>query len=320
MLAGIFVFGSDVVTGNRSSALWNPSEERAYWLDRIDERGERIAYGEFVKQTQDGANEYQHVRAHLMGEILFEVRGAQGIAICDENFGFGCFHGFFSAGFASMGSDFVRSADKVCVERFGPLGTGCQHGIGHGIVEYLGHTDVSKALELCDDTTQVVPLLGCTSGVFMETNTPFTTLPDEQPLPPVAFSQERPFSMCEEVDERFKESCYYELAGWWETVLLGDVAKMGALCSEVADIKYQRTCTLGIGNIVGHTSGYVVEESVRRCELLPAGLHTWCRAGVAWSMYSNPEHHTKYIQVCEGLSPKEFAVCTEYTNLAEYES
>lgn len=292
--------------------------DRHYWLDKLETGSPSGVYADFVAQNSNVPIGVQHVRAHVIGEALFEVLGIEGIAVCDSNFGFGCFHGLFTVGFASEGESFVEDADAFCVEKYGVLGTGCQHGIGHGIVEYVGRDRLNDALALCERTSQPTPLLGCTSGVFMEHNTPFTVIPGVEPLPPYPYSNEQPYSRCNDVPEEYKKSCYYELGGWWEVVLKGDKKKMGELCDALLNETYRESCALGVGNIIGPTSNYNIEESARSCDLIPERIQVQCYAGAAWSMHANPEFTHRAELLCDYLQDdSEKSSCRQSYNLAQ---
>lgn len=296
---------------------YNAFEDRTYWIKQIKTSGAEEAYQKFVEENNDSLFEVQHIRAHVMGEALFETEDIHGIAICDANFGFGCFHGLFTVGFASRGNIFIQESNAMCLDRYGPLGTGCQHGIGHGIVEYVGHDNLTDALNLCDETSQPTPLLGCTSGVFMEHNTPFTVLPGEETQEPYRFVEEKPYAACNTVDERHLESCYYELGGWWEVVLKGDKLKMGRLCSEISNSKLRNMCALGLGNIIGPTNSYDVVQSSVLCQQMPENVVAFCHAGAAWSLFSNPKFSEKATDICDALDGAQQEICMQNYNLAQ---
>ena len=320
VVAGVFVVQYDNVFENApaySGALpFDAARDRARFIQSIKTYGPRDAYEQFVEANSRAPLSVRHVRAHVMGEALFETQEIKGIAVCDSNFGFGCFHGLFTVGFASQGRPFVRQADAFCVDRYGVWGTGCQHGIGHGIVEYVGRDRLNDALELCEETSQPTPLLGCTSGVFMEFNTPLTVIPGEEPPEPLPFREEAPYGACEDVPERYRASCYYELGGWWEVVVAGDKEKMGQLCARVADSHLRDMCALGVGNIIGPTTQYDVAQSSDTCRRLPAEVVTLCHAGVAWSMYANPAYRDRAVSMCAQLPERERRTCERTYNLA----
>ncbi|MBL4644797.1 MAG: hypothetical protein JKX80_02940 [Candidatus Pacebacteria bacterium] len=315
-LSLLFLSNERDVASQIEPATYAAQEDLSFWIKEIQKKGADSSYKKFIDSNKSAPLGVQHIRAHVMGEALFSTEEINGIAICDSNFGFGCFHGLFTVGFASRGRSFIKEADTTCVARYGVFGTGCQHGIGHGIVEYTGPDRLNEALSLCKETSQPTPLLGCTSGVFMEHNTPFTVLPGEALPEPYPFSEEHPYGACNEVDSEYQESCYYELGGWWEVVLKGDKLKMGELCSEIADTQLRDMCALGLGNIIGPTNEYSVEKSSALCSSIPENVQTLCHAGAAWSMFSNPNFSDRAKDMCENLSSMEKEICLESYDLA----
>jgi hypothetical protein len=292
------------------------ASEIEHWKERADIAGSASAYREFVGDNIKADFDVQHLRAHIIGEALYAGEGIDGIKTCDSSFGFGCFHGLFGVGFVDEGEAFIKKADTICVEQFGPLGTGCQHGIGHGILEYTGHQRLNDALSLCKHTTQIRPLLGCTSGVFMEYNTPLVLLPDNTQDQPKPFDEDKPYGPCDFVVSEFQISCYFELAPWWHQMLDKDIARMGALCADIQTSSLRIACSLGIGNIIGTTSNYEIITSKQLCNQTPSDIQTFCRAGAAWSMFANPEHSHKAPQMCADLSSVERETCNAYTDLS----
>src|SRR3989338_2641211 len=151
---------------------FNSSDIHKAWSARIDSIGTARAYGEFKEAYEAQDSKFQHLAAHVMGSLLYEKEGLAGLGICDATFAFGCYHSFFGSAVSKEGIGAIKDFDRICMEKFGPWGTGCPHGIGHGILEYMGHEKLDEALAACAHTTQKHPLLGCTSGVFMEYNFP----------------------------------------------------------------------------------------------------------------------------------------------------
>ena len=135
----------------------------------------------------------------------------------------------------------------------------------------------------------------------MEFNTPLTILPDVESLEPYPFQEETPYAACEDIPDVYKDSCYYELGGWWEVVLKGNKEKMGELCNRISDTHLKGMCALGVGNIVGPTAQYSISQSSEICGRMPHDIITLCHAGAAWSMFSNPEFSDRAPQMCDTL-------------------
>ena len=82
------------------------------------------------------------------GDALYHTTSLKGIHICDSKFGFGCYHSFLEEAITDKGLSAINDLDNECSKQFSKGGS-CQHGIGHGILSYLGDDKLSQALTLC---------------------------------------------------------------------------------------------------------------------------------------------------------------------------
>lgn len=280
---------------------------RAYWADRITDRGAHDTYAEFKVQNNEMPLARQHFSAHVIGELIADSLGAEGVKVCDASFAFGCYHGLFGSIIARGGEGEVTRLNAACLAAYGPLGTGCQHGIGHGILEYTGYARLTDALALCGQTTETVPLLGCSSGVFMEFNAPLTGPAGELAPMDRSFNPEQPYYPCTAVPERYRASCYYELGGWLHRAV-GEYEKVGTLCSALASSNRMH-CFLGVGAMIAPVEGYEVEKAGARCDMFAASDRRACRAGVWWSFYQVPEFRNEADTACMYGDRQEQAAC-----------
>lgn len=298
----------------------NAQEEKIKWLKRVDKIGVENAYKEFKDAYIESNFGIQHTVAHIFGSLLYEKVGLKGIAICDSTFAFGCFHSFFGAVLADQGPDVIKDLDKTCIEKYGPLGTGCQHGIGHGLMEFMGHNNLIKALDACGYTTQKIRKFGCTSGVFMEYNVPLTldSVQAVTQTQPREFDLRHPYYPCPDVPDKFEESCYYELGQWWDKVFNMDYVKLGQLCGEIENRVNKESCFLGVGNVAAPSSQYIVEETINKCHKMPNQRgELICRAGASWSFFASPEYRNLAPDVCKGLTPDNRFTCTKESDLTK---
>lgn len=276
---------------------------RDFWLARAERDGGAVAYEAFKYANNAAAIGEQHLASHVMGNVLYETEGIEGVVVCDNAFGFGCFHGLFSIALASEGVEAVNELDAACVDRFGVLGTGCMHGIGHGILEYVGYDQIGQALDLCKQTTQLVSILGCTSGVFMEHNTPLEEDTNGL-LRSVAreFSSTDPYGVCDGI-EQAQDSCYFELAAWWALALDEDWGRMEELCSALSDTRNRQFCFLGFGHALGTMVSYDTGKILPVCEAVnDAAGSTLCRAGAYWALFANSKLDDAESKLCDGAT------------------
>lgn len=128
-------------------------------------KGAKVAYDEL--KAKYATNQTQtHDLAHVVGRIAYDQLGAQGFAICDANFAFGCYHGLLEELITKQGLGGTLDARAAC-NSLSPRGQviSCLHGIGHGVMGYRGN--LTKALTDCaafsaDERTY------CYDGSYME--------------------------------------------------------------------------------------------------------------------------------------------------------
>lgn len=297
----------------------DPVVAAAYWAQQIKIHGAEAAYAEFKIKNAQSAERGRHLSAHIIGEKIFESEGVSGIRFCDASFSFGCYHGFFGHVFAREGVESITELDAVCVRAFGLLGTGCQHGIGHGVLEYVGYQNISKALAFCEKTTKSAPLLGCVSGVFMEYNMPLVGISDALVPENRTFSEETADEPCRLVADSYKKSCYFELGGWLQSALYNDDVYVGEVCRSFSP-EWRPLCFQGFGAMIPQREGYDAERSVAVCDTFGGEDALFCRAGVAWAMYSVPEYRHKTESACAYRDTAMRERCMKLADLTEGKS
>lgn len=279
--------------------------ERERWETRIAAAGPKRAYTEFKQYYATRGFRAQHSRSHLFGELLYRAGGADAITICDPSFGdFGCEHGFTVAAIAGRGVHAIAEINDACIRtlKTNQFVTSCQHGIGHGILEYLGRDRLLDALEVCPPPPDGNPFSGCAIGVFMEYNVPSGLAADASVQNIRTFDPAKPDHPCPALPERFQRPCYHQLPQWWEKVMAGDYARIGRLCAAVTDAAVREACFRGIGNVAGPSSGYNVAETVRRCREIPDQTgEVICRQTAAGGFYSVPAYRQRAPALCAGM-------------------
>lgn len=281
--------------------------ERTQWQERIRVAGAAAAYEEFKQAYGALAFGRRHTLAHLWGELLFAADGFDGVAVCDSAFEFGCYHGFFTAAVGAGGIGILPELDRAC--RSESLPSACQHGIGHGILEYFGHGNLVKALEACAAVPQTEPVAGCTAGVFMEYNLPITLTSDgdaRMQFRPV--DEENPYAPCPNLPREFRQSCYHELVQLWDRYY--EYRTIGELCHALEEPAERDACFQGAGNIAAPSSGYDVATAMEKCQQMPSDDgRTICRITSSWSFWAQEQYRHLAPEPCRGLAPEEVTRC-----------
>ncbi len=287
--------------------------ESSLWANRIDVVGGEKAYQEFVRNYASKPFDKQHAGAHIMGLLLYEKMGIAGLSACDPSFAFGCYHSFFGRAIAEEGTYIISKLAEECRSRYGEMGTGCEHGIGHGIMEYVGSGKLTYALELCEKTKQKNPLFGCTSGVFMEYNDPTTFEKG------IAHRTRRPIhpdnlqEPCDTVPERYRTSCYFEIPLWWKNVLGKNYEKIGNLCDKAVATEEKEACFKGWGTVVAENVDYEPIRARDICTMIDNNRGAlFCQLGVALRFFGTGKHEEEGKEMCNYIGEDLSAQCRQF--------
>ena len=273
------------------------------------------AYVEFKVDNKKRSQQVQHLDAHLVGEQLYETVGINGFTICDGTFGFGCFHGFLGSAIADRGVSVVPELDAACVQAYGVQGLGCSHGIGHGLVSYFGYNtaDILKSLDMCSTLSWGKPYGGCRDGVFMEYT--FRTMETEGNNRTREFSSTTKYEPCKSVPSDSEESCYFSLPAWWSDVLRSESKRfvdVSTYCHGVPGAANITSCFRGIGYAEAPIVSFSYDAGIQQCDTYQGTSRLWCREGLAWAFYADPDLRDHVPQICtEGLSASDAKKCID---------
>ena len=287
-----------------SSAIRGMGPEKAYSLLR-----------EGILQKPYGQ---QHAIVGLFGEVLYKDLGIEGLIWCDDAYGFGCYHGFFEKAITRKGIDILYDLDAACVSKFGLLGLGCPHGIGHGLGEYLGPGNLAQQLDYCKGLSWKGALFGCQSGVFMEYNFPSLALNGTSQIKTRPWDEAHAEAPCDHVDNQFRRACYFELTAWWQEVLSKNYAKIGVLCGDLTDAGEREACFMGVGYNVNLVTDFNPQYFIRVCHDMPQDGVVPCRAGASWAFTASIDHKKEAPILCSGMDTDMNIKCTQKSNLIDY--
>jgi hypothetical protein len=284
----------------------NISLEKQEWRKYIQQIGTQKAYTDIKYQYRDSPLNVQHLMMHMMGELFYEEKGIEGITFCDSSFSYGCYHGFFSNAIQDTGLTKISEMDLACVKRFGYAGTGCQHGIGHGILIYLGKEKLLEALHICDTLTWKGKIGGCRNGVFMEYN---LSTSDHSGFAIVRPLNASPYSPCSSLPEKYRYACYFGQPGWWDKVYNHNYKKIGELCGHIEEESHD-ICFLGTGRSAVESSAFNVEDTIMKCNQITSAYDSMlCKAGALWTFNTSFPDNGNGEKLCESVPASLQKVC-----------
>ena len=290
-----------------------------FWREQVRLVGGAHAYQSFRTWASNGDINQQHTLAHVMGGILYNMLGKEGLSVCDSSFSFGCFHEFLGRAIHEEGLSVVYELNDACFTNLGAQSLSCQHGIGHGVQTFFGYDDsaLREALAQCDKLPFSDPIGGCYGGVFMEYNMR-TMLSLDGVGPRDNTDPEYP---CSTLKDPYLPACYYWQPQWW--VATSDIPQMetytvmGGRCMQAGTPYLEQKCFEGIGNISGQTVQYEPVRTIALCEASSLGdteAELYCRADAANSYFVIPSARARASEVCEGLIDSDYEYCRKFSD------
>lgn len=293
-------------------------QEKEIWANLIKNLGPEKAYQQFKLSYQKASPGKQHNGAHIFGQALYEIEKENGIYTCDSSFAFGCYHSFLGAAIQAKGLAVVPSLNQKCSRKLRSQALGCRHGLGHGILAYLGYNynDLVKALDVCNKLPGNDTIGGCVGGIFMEYNFQTVLLNEGKTR---ELDPQKPFFPCDVLPKSFSPPCYYWQAQWWTHVLSGSYATkyqmIGKFCEKLQWIDKEQ-CFIGSGNTAGPFAEYDIRKTIKLCEAIGSQRGSLlCRIGAAGSFQAEPSTHKNAYLLCGGLSQTEQKECIVKSSL-----
>jgi hypothetical protein len=280
----------------------------------INQRNAKDAY-QLIKDSLGSDYTTPHNALHIFGEEIFRQKGEGAVSVCDSAFGYGCFHGLSVAALSQNGLDYLKTLEQMCKQANEKGELGCTHGLGHGVVEFVGRDNIVKALDICSGLSWKGKLYGCQGGVFMEYNFPNIFDSSESGSLSREYDPENPYEPCIDIPSKYKRACYYGL-GQWLTAGNKDPKIVKGFCAGIADYYERRSCFLGIGSTLPNKTGQDPVISAEYCEQLSSlEGQTVCKSAVYNSLVASNKGNAEL--VCRGLAGEDLKSCTDYLTISE---
>jgi hypothetical protein len=283
-------------------------EKREFWTTYHSVHTSAETYAKFLEVSHLLPYSEAHELSHIVAEILYAAEGQDAILFCTPDHGFGCYHGVAGAALEESGLEIVPFFGHSCRSP-GLDYLGCSHGIGHGILAYLGNEKLDEALAECMTLQGDDPVGGCLGGVFMEYN--FQTMQSTDGIALREYNPMRFDEPCDQIESRFKAACYYELPSWWRATMATStdsnsmmgissaVRIAGERCSRL-DVENASVCFSGIGNLVGPNSGYDPRVMEVWCSSMPnSDSRNLCYKEALGHLLQSDEGRAKIAILCE---------------------
>ncbi len=322
-VAGLCIGATFVFLGiNVGNYLTHPQDFKdvAYWQDRIKVVGPDEAYAEHVRIVAAQNIQQSHTLAHVFGSAIYKEIGIDAVAVCQNDYAFGCLHEVFERVVSEQGPVGLKQAVEACSRdqtRLYP----CHHALGHGLVAYFGYHEnaVNNALALCDADFNADPINGCVGGVFMEFNL-YTSISPTIEARDV--DEHGWYYPCTAIPEKYHRACYFWLPQWWREVMRdkkmeGDeiFSVMGEQCEAAPNQTYVRECFQRIGQHATYQSGYESGRAKQLCDIATDDpLYNFlCKTYSAFSFrYTDERFAEQALSMCSEFDGEKREYCEEF--------
>ena len=247
------------------------SSDAQTWKAIIELKGAAEAYKEFGTDFSSFNPGSRHSYAHSFGAALYVTEGPSGFPVCRDLFEYGCAHGFMVRALQMEGEGAVGRLADACRKQ--PYVSMCMHGIGHGLVSYVGYDlpSFEHSVSICRDIVHDTTTSGCMGGATMEYGLKTMSFGLLSVAPVTEATKYEP---CAKTGRDAKPACYFWLTGWWYSSLVTNeklspkdaVAKIGKFCELLPEQEYSGECFGGIGDNVAMAADYDAKKAIEFCE------------------------------------------------------
>ena len=208
-----------------------------------------------------------HTMGHVVGNVLYEQQGLQGIVHCTPEFSYSCYHAVLSAEVLARGETDIADILAECKTIFDEEGS-CEHGMGHGFVA-ISNYDIHEALQKCEETFGIKEVNSCAMGAYMEFN--MHTMAEPGGTNYRSLDENGMYYPCTEARDEITNECYYFIPKWWFAQLGENNFKaVGELCDAITSEENKDWCYIRLGLTIRELPNTTVEEMVQLCLEMPS--------------------------------------------------
>ena len=290
------------------------------YQDLVRGSGVRAAFAELKDEltrnelVKSNCHELTHIIGHAAAELYDDVPTtySQGDSFC----GSGYFHGAMEAVVAKIGPDKVlEEAGTLCADLYSFDHYNCAHGLGHGFMR-VQENELFGSLEMCDTLTDDWEEKRCYGGVFME-----NVVDKDNPIHPSKYLKEdQPLYPCDVVEDRYKDECYQRQTSHALETRGNDFTEVFSLCGQVEE-NFRPSCYQGLGwdaSVQSLNRGVGVEtvnESTGALCMLGAGYEAQSNCVIGAIEYFIRHYYSdaQAKSFCESFGPDLRALCFQET-------
>jgi hypothetical protein len=256
-----------------------------------------------------------HLINHTVGDWIYKKYGKDGLPYCRDYFLSSCHHGFIIRAVSEEGRSVLIDIMKSCWDSGTTVATQCAHGIGHGVLAWVGYANLDKALVECDEVAKKspnFPLFNCHDGVFMEN---LWAVHDGNVSEDQWLRDDDLNYPCNDkrIDKKYWGACWANQPSRMYQMMGGDFAAVGRECLKLTDSNLKSICFNAIARQIHPTTQGSIDKTFELCNQMPLGWQEECIYSVAKSAFSVGDRERPF-EMCKRMPEGVNAVC--FSNLS----
>lgn len=276
-------------------------------LSTVQNESPREALVELEKLSEENEAVLQlcHPLVHEIGHGAYAKYADVGAALSYQNdvCGSGYIHGVIESYIDEHGYSADALAKLCSTYGVGAVRDNCYHGVGHGLMFYLGN-NVPSSVAACDALQDQKARLRCSEGVFMEN---FAS--DEVNHPSEYLNRDDIFYICRAQTKPYqKDTCYFYAPTYYLTLHPGAYNAAFDWCKGAEDW-FIGTCIKGTSSRVTKENSKRISYAAHECLKLPAEFQNKCAAGIGSYHFTQYANADKTRAMCNKLYPPLINAC-----------
>jgi hypothetical protein len=231
---------------------------------------------------------------------------AQTYAHGDQYCWSGYYHGAMEALATNKGYDYiVKNANNICKPiaakgEYSFYHYNCVHGLGHGFM-FVKNGDLFASLKACDSITNNWERTSCYGGVFMQNIMNEQTPDKDAKVGSTYLKADQPMYPCTAVDTKYKGQCYLMQTSYALQTVSYDFSKVFTMCDNV-EPEFKDTCYTSLGRDASGNSISNVDQTRTTCLLGKTDEgQKFCVHGAAMDFVSYFHSDVQAKQLCTSL-------------------
>jgi hypothetical protein len=263
--------------------------ERVALYERLIEEEGLIQAQELLYRSGIPFDGESHLLNHTSGVYAYEKLGTEGILSCKDYFLQSCYHGFLIEFIALNGIERIGDVIAVCSGAGQYVMDQCSHGIGHGLLAWVGYKNLLDAFAWCDTINETNPDLvtsQCYNGVAMENN--WAVHEGGGPSPDRWIKADDPYYPCNHpgIKPEWQNACWQNQGSIIFQHYKGDYEKTYHACLAVEDSNNRDACLNNLARQIHPGAQGSADRARALCGIMEENDRALCIARVAGSEYS----------------------------------